>query len=201
VKTLDHKNDIIKSITCENIIYAGQKNALKFISPENYDLFENNTYAPWVVINFEMKPDANDLYGMKWQNDMLGFDNKLLGFVDSNNQNSKQHVLTMYMCFDSDNRQEVRELLNDSTKIIAEAVSYFDEFFEEKGISSYIKKAYVNLLGHAMPIPKPGYLFSDKNDERKYDNMVFAGVDNGRLPLMFEAIDSGIVAAELLKST
>jgi len=41
-------------------------------------------------------------------------------------------------------------------------------------------------------------LFADKNDNRLHSNMTFAGVDNARLPLLFEAMDSGIQAAKVL---
>jgi hypothetical protein len=51
-------------------------------------------------------------------------------------------------------------------------------------------------MGHAMPIPQPGYLFKDANTNRSNPNLVYAGVDNGRLPLLFEAMDSGIMAAK-----
>ena len=51
-----------------------------------------------------------------------------------------------------------------------------------------------------MPVPKKGYLFNDRNEQTKKDNFLFAGVDNGRLPLMFEALDSGILAANLINN-
>ena len=49
-------------------------------------------------------------------------------------------------------------------------------------------------MGHAMSIPKINNLFNDKNLHRSEPNMVYAGVDNSRLPLLFEALDSGIQA-------
>jgi len=49
-------------------------------------------------------------------------------------------------------------------------------------------------MGHAMPVPKKGYLFDDKNKYRSDKNLVYAGVDNSRLPLFFEALDAGIQA-------
>jgi hypothetical protein len=51
-------------------------------------------------------------------------------------------------------------------------------------------------MGHAMPIPQPGYLFNDANKSRGNSNLAYAGVDNGRLPLLFEAIDSGTIAVK-----
>ena len=56
----------------------------------------------------------------------------------------------------------------------------------------------MKVLGHAMPIPTVNYLLNDQNKYRSKPNLVYAGVDNGRLPLLFEAIDSGIQAVKLL---
>lgn len=49
-----------------------------------------------------------------------------------------------------------------------------------------------------MPIPKVNYLFDDQNRYRSEPGLVYAGVDNSRLPLLFEAMDSGIQAVKLL---
>jgi hypothetical protein len=47
-----------------------------------------------------------------------------------------------------------------------------------------------------MPIPQPGYLTKKRTLFK--DNLAFADVDTGRLPLMFDALDSGIQAAKKL---
>ena len=48
-----------------------------------------------------------------------------------------------------------------------------------------------------MPIPKPEYL-SFKDVPSHSSNIIFAGVDTGRLPLFYEACDSGIQAGKKL---
>jgi hypothetical protein len=63
-----------------------------------------------------------------------------------------------------------------------------------KDVSMHVKKAYVKLLGHAMPLPNLGYM--TKSRELFKDNLAFAGVDTGRLPLLFDAMDSGIQATK-----
>ena len=45
--------------------------------------------------------------------------------------------------------------------------------------------------------PGPGHLLNDAN-ERPDADMIYAGVDNGRLPLLFEAVDSGLQAVDLI---
>ena len=56
-----------------------------------------------------------------------------------------------------------------------------------------ITACYINVMGHAMAIPGPGFLFNDANHQNT--ELAYAGVDNGRLPLLFEALDSGLMAA------
>jgi hypothetical protein len=61
-------------------------------------------------------------------------------------------------------------------------------------IKPCIQHAYIKLLGHAMPIPVPGYL--TKKRTLINDGLAFAGSDSGNLPLMFDSLDSGIQAAK-----
>ena len=67
-----------------------------------------------------------------------------------------------------------------------------------RDVSHQIEKVYVKVHGHGMPIPAPGYLFRDGNRQSPYPGLAYAGVDNGRLPLLLEAMDSGISAARLV---
>jgi len=48
-----------------------------------------------------------------------------------------------------------------------------------------------------MPIPKTDYL-TFSNVPQFSDRIIFAGVDTGRLPLFYEACDSGLQAANQL---
>ena len=62
-----------------------------------------------------------------------------------------------------------------------------------------ILKAIVHPIGHGMPIPEPGYVGDNLNDRIPFPNFAVAGVDHGRLPLFFEALDSGIEAAKKVR--
>ena len=55
--------------------------------------------------------------------------------------------------------------------------------------------AFIHVMGHAMSIPTPHHLFKTYPE---MGNFKFAGADSGRLPLLFDAIDSGIMAATSL---
>lgn len=188
----DIQADEYLTIESENIIYAGQKNALKYVAPEFYAPFEATKYSPWVVVNFEMieTPEEEAF----WQNDMVNISKNVLGFVNSSVQNARENVLTLYMCFASSGRKEVVELMKDPESMAQRAAENLELFFGKR-IKQHIKSAHVKIMGHAMPIPGKGYLFRDANRMFDQPNFFVAGVDNGRLPLMIEALDSGIVAA------
>lgn len=196
-KVFNTKLEKVETIISKNILYAGQKNALKFIYPEYYPLFSNSQYSPWVAINFELF-QAIPGY-QKWQNDMLGVNQNLMGFVNSETQKTDNNVLTMYMCFNPSERKEMPKIMANPKAIIKEAINYLNQFFNTNS-QRYIQSAHIKVMGHAMPVPTKGYLFNDRNKKTKNQNFFFAGVDNGRLPLMFEALDSGIFAANLINN-
>lgn len=196
-KLFNTKTEKVETVVSKNIIYAGQKNAFKFIYPEYYPLFSDTQYTPWVAINFDLK--ATIPGQQKWQNDMLGVNPNLMGFVNSETQNNQSKVLTMYMCFDPSERKEMPKILANPKAIVEEGVSFLNEYFKTN-CEQFINSAHIKVMGHAMPVPGKGYLFNDRNEQTKKDNFFFAGVDNGRLPLMFEALDSGILAANLINN-
>ena len=82
--------------------------------------------------------------------------------------------------------------------MVKQTVRHLSDYFGQS-LEQMVEKVFVKLMGHAMPVPEPGYLFKDGNAQRSHPNLVYAGVDNHRLPLLFEALDSGVVAANLLK--
>lgn len=196
-KIYNTASEKVETIVSKNILYAGQKNALKFIYPTFYPLYSNTTYSPWVGINFEL---SHTIPGyQKWQNDMLGVHPNLMGFVNSHTQNTTNNILTMYMCFNPSERKEMPKIMTNPKAIIQEGVNYLNQFFKTNS-QEYIVSAHIKVMGHAMPIPTKGYLFKDRNSQTKHENFFFAGTDNGRLPLMFEALDSGIFAANLINN-
>ena len=192
VDVLDTKSMTKKSVIAKNVIYAGQKNSLKYVHPKSYPTFSDVSYTPWVVINFEL--DDIILENTKWQNDFMSPDASFLGFVDSKVQNAtKTRVLTVYYCFPDVHHYVVQKFEETHKSIVHNALEKIGTYYG-KDVSKHVKKAYVKLLGHAMPLPKPGYM--TKSRELITDNLAFAGVDTGRLPLLFDAMDSGIQATK-----
>ena len=192
---LDQKKQ--KTFLAKRIIYAGQKHGLKYIFPEEAQLFSNNQYAPWMVFNFILNGTVPSKF---WQNEIIGYESQFLGFVNSQTQNPNPHrtVLTAYYCLPREYRSSLINL-NKNPKFWVERTLKSIALSLQKDITLQVQKCFIKLYGHAMPIPRPGYLLTEKNKRRKYPNLVYAGVDTGCLPLFFEAIDSGLMAAELLK--
>jgi protoporphyrinogen oxidase len=194
IDVYDTKQKIRKEYVTNNVVYAGQKHALKHIHPASHASFNDVSYAPWVVVNIEL--NDNDLDGSKWQNDFLSPNGTFLGFVDSKIQNNKNsRVLTAYYCFPDIHHYIVKNFEDSAKDLVHETVSNISLYYK-KDISKFVKQAHIKLLGHAMPIPQPGYLTKKRTLFK--DNLAFAGVDTGRLPLMFDALDSGIQAAKAI---
>lgn len=197
VEVVDVVAKTVKVYNAKNVIYAGQKHALKYIMPDQYGLFEHNEYAPWLVLNFILNEPIEGLG--YWQNEMLVADETFMGFVDSSLQaeTTDKQVLTAYYCLPPGAREDLKNVEANRQVITEKTLGYLEEYFQ-KSLSDRLEAVYIKVMGHAMPVPNPDYLLNDANEKRSYPNLTFAGVDNARLPLFFEAMDSGIQAAKLL---
>jgi protoporphyrinogen oxidase len=199
VNIVDTEQGTEFQLRTKKIIYAGGKHAIKHVLPEEFHLFSEVKYAPWLVINFVLNQlNATESF---WQNEILEENPNLLGFVDSQAQyrgNREEQVLTAYYCFKPSQRLLLAKIEENKNRIIRQTIRYMSKYYNTD-MSGHIRNIYVKVLGHAMPVPRPGFLFNDKNKVRAYKDLIYAGVDNSRLPLLFEAIDSGIMAANLIR--
>ncbi len=194
VSTLDIANQQSQTIHCDQVIYAGQKHALKYIYPEDFHLFQNMQQAPWMVVNF-VTESKGDTYGF-WQNEFLGDNEQFLGFIDSSVQKNdllkNKRVLTAYYCLKPEDRNYLTTIEENKERIVTETLDNIERMLEE---TLDVQSAHINVMGHAMPIPQPGFLF---HTPASTGGIQYAGVDYGRLPLLFDAMDSGLVAAQKL---
>ncbi|WP_044201805.1 NAD(P)-binding protein [Flammeovirga sp. OC4] len=200
VSAIDVKDKKNKVYYADEVIYAGQKHSLKYILKDHQPPLQHLEQAPWMVVNLILKKGNSIPFGA-WQNEDLSNETEFMGFVDSTTQTLKEdRVLTAYYCFSSSDKHQLTKVSEYRNKIAVQTCRNISSFFElkEEEFISQIEKVYINLMGHAMPIPVPHYLFNDLNDNRQHEKLVYAGVDNGRLPFLTEAIDSGIKAVELL---
>tara|TARA_B110000259_G_scaffold113902_2_gene129851 strand:- start:814 stop:2316 length:1503 start_codon:yes stop_codon:yes gene_type:complete len=194
VDVLDITHNERLQIKTDALIYAGQKHSLPYIAPEIDSPFKKNVYAPWMVVNILMKQKPNN-YGF-WQNEYLDGESGFLGFIDSSVQHQGSlkglHCLTGYYCLKPEHRSQLLTVEDHKDRIVNETLTYMRSMIKEP---IRPEAAFVHVMGHAMSIPTPHYLF---NTYPEIGNIKFAGADTGRLPLLFEAIDSGIMAANSL---
>lgn len=197
VLVVNIENSRVDRYLAKNVIYAGGKHALKYVFPSDAHLFQDNIYAPWLVLNIVLKDDLQS--EAFWQNELLGEDSTYMGFVDSASQfrATDARVFTAYYCFPPDQRPYLANIQRNAQEIARKTLGTITQFFDHD-VDPLVKKIFFKVLGHAMPVPKPHYLFRDKNPRRSEPNLVYAGVDNSRLPLLFEALDSGIQAVKEL---
>lgn len=201
VEVLDLAEEKKITLFTQKIIYAGQKHALKYTFPQDKQLFESTRYAPWAVINFIVKREAlpSESY---WQNEVIDASDYFLGFVDSATQYATSpdyRILTAYFCFPPEMRETLVTLEDNPQALIEKTIMQIADYFQidAQYLADNTLHAMLKIMGHAMPIPAPGYLLKDQNQHRSHPNLVYAGVDNQRLPLLLEAIDSGIQAAQI----
>lgn len=185
-------------LNVKNIVYAGHKYALKYIYPPAYQRFQATTYAPWLCVNIVLKERTTKT--VFWQNEYLAGDSNFMGFVDSAAQfqpTSTFRTLTAYYCLPPDKRKELLDIHKNASALVNQTITYMETMLKTS-LSSKIAKAFIKVMGHAMPIPVPNYLLTNPNSDTLETGIAFAGVDTGRLPLFFEAADSGLMAAERL---
>ncbi len=193
---LDYPNKRRYQIQANKAIYAANKHTLRHIHPDHSKLFKHQQ-APWMVVNIIIRNELNDL-GF-WQNEMVVDDTTFMGFIDSDSQTERSNirVFTAYYCLPAESRKDLINVESNAAIIADQTISYISEYFHTD-IESLVLEVQIKVMGHAMPIPEVGYLFNDANRLIPNSNIRYAGVDNGRLPLFFEAVDSALSAVESL---
>ena len=195
---IDENQQLIQ-INSENIIYAANKHTLKYVYPKYGELFKDSVYSPWLVIGFLVSTKKHDLY---WQNEIVDADDHLMGFAieqAKNNQGVDHDLMTfsVYYNFPPEKRAELLKVIEQPQFIVNKTIEHIEQHTQMK-IRDNIKKCFIKAHGHGMAICKPNFLFNDRNEIIKNTHFAFAGCDNGRLPLFFEAVDSGLVAADII---
>ncbi|MFK7798938.1 MAG: NAD(P)-binding protein [Aureispira sp.] len=184
----------------QKIVYAAHKHALKYIYPEGYPLFQDNRYSPWITINIVLNtpPPTQKVY---WQNEYISDDSAFMGFVDSAAQFQPQttrRTFTAYYCLTPKDRSRLLHLSQETPQWVDKTIAYIEEVLGTP-IRAQIEKVYIKAMGHAMPIPQPHFLLQQPNANAAQTGIAYAGVDAGRLPLFFEAADSGLQAARAVQ--
>ncbi len=191
----DTQNQRLIPIRCRFLVYAAPKFTLKYVMPALANSFQNR-YAPWITINFVFKGWQGEAY---WQNEILGLVPDLIGFVDSwasASPKSGKRVLTAYYCLPP----EKRKLLLDQQWLLGELPQQTlraIELFLDMKLEDRLLETHIRPMGHAMAIPTPVALGVKPGSIPK--GMAWAGADCGRLPLMLDALGSGLMACRRIK--
>lgn len=196
---IDVKRKETRTVRCKKVIYAAHKHALKFICPEQATAFKDNRYSPWLSMGIVLKSDGKTLKKY-WQNEYISGAKSFMGFVDSGGQYQSRpmhRTLTAYYCLQPKERKQLLYMDEQAPKLVSQTIQYMEEVLK-KPIRADIRKVFVKVMGHAMPIPAPGFLLRDVNKNCAETGFAFAGSDSGCLPLFFECADSGIMAARRL---
>lgn len=195
VEVVDIKAERQYRVQTRKIVYAAHKHGLKYIYPAGYARFRDTHYSPWLVLNLVLNQTTTQK--AYWQNEYVSGERAFLGFVDSAAQfqpRTTRRTLTAYYCFEPEQRQELLHMDENAPALVERTIQYIEQVLKQP-IRPHIEKAYIKVMGHGMPIPKPGFLFTKPNHDALETGIAYAGVDTGRLPLFFEAADSGLQAA------
>jgi len=198
VEVLNTQTHTIETIDTKNIIYAGQKHALKHIFPQDFPLFQQTEQAPWLVVNVVLhKPLDKPVF---WQNEVIKENQVFLGFVNSLAQHADNQVLSAYYCLKSTDRVKLADVEEKKAYWANYTLQGIADYFQMKttDLTEQVAHVFIQVMGHAMAIPTPNFLLNDFNAKRSHQQLVYAGADNARLPLMLEATDSGLEASKLL---
>lgn len=197
IDLLNIENEQFLQQEFDRVIYAGKQHGLSYVFPEISNFIKPKKYAPWCVVSLILDDFDFPAY---WQNELIGMDEDLLGFVDSGAQYQVEgkRFLNVYYCLKENDQEKLIQWAKDPEVLVQKTIRYIQEYFGET-IRDKILKAIVHPIGHGMPIPEPGYVGDNLNDRIPFPNFAVAGVDNGRLPLFFEALDSGIEAAKKVR--
>lgn len=158
------------------------------------------TYGSWMVANLTLRdrPESRG-FPLAWDNVL--YDSPSLGYVVATHQRGVEHGPTVFTYFyplcDSNPRVGRERLLSAGRDQWAD-VALTDLSRAHPEIRSLTTRVDVMRWGHAMIRPVPGFVWSDarRRAAQPYRTIHFANTDLSAVPLLEEALDHGVRAAE-----
>ena len=181
------------------VVYASPKKALAYTYPADAPLFGRNAYTAWATVTTELSqlPERELLF---WSSAVHEPSKVYVGVVWINHHEpDAPPLLTHYLTFAPGRMNHLRAFLRRPRELTTFCLRQLSALVG-RDVSPDLRRVVVQKLGHAMPTPVPGSLGYDPNARRSDPRVVFAGVDTGRLPLVAEAMDSGLEAARLVRA-
>lgn len=203
--------DYLDTVTNESIRLSAQKvifAAPRFIGAHVIDALRSSrpsyldhlTYAPWMVANLSLKNSPSGKgAALAWDN--VSYYSKSLGYVVSTHQGlslfPKKTVLTYYFALtDEDPATERRKALKRTHHEWANLV--VDDLEKmHPGITNDIENIDISLWGHAMAIPRVGFISGNERKEmaKPVGHIHFAHSDMSGISIYEEAQYHGVEAA------
>ncbi len=187
----------LERVRARQVVFAAPKKAIPYIYPPDRGLFARNVYSGWITVTMEMRrlPELDLLY---WSNGVWDPDDVYVGTTWANHhQPDAPPIIGHYFVFPPGRRQHLRPYLARPEALVRKSLQQLARIIG-RDASADVDRVVIQKLGHTMPSPLPGTLFHDPNAQRHCARIVYAGVDTGRLPLLIDAVDSGLQAAALL---
>lgn len=188
----------------KNIVYAAPEFTAKKIVkiPElNKKLMKREKeYAPWMTANIELnKTNLDNDIPLCWDN--VNYHGESLGYIYAEHQEVARHHdvmnLTMYWPLTKPSTQlaRIKALTTTHQEWCNQVLSELK--LVHPHIESHVRRIDVALWGHAMAIPKPGFLKQKALDS---DNFIFAHTDQAGVSIFEEGFYQGIKAAQRVLS-
>jgi len=157
-------------------------------------------YAAWLVANLHLKQRPRSRgFPFAWDNVL--YDSPALGYVVATHQTLADHgptIWTYYRPLWEHDERTARSLLRSLDHETAVAGVLTDLERAHTGLLSAIERVDVYRWGHAMVTPQPGLIWgaARKRALAPVGRVHFAHSDLSGLPLLEEAFDRGLLAAE-----
>ncbi len=204
VRVLDLKKNEVVDVTAQAVIFALPKYTAPYILEayrENRpDFFREFEYSPWFVANITIKERPVDRgFPMAWDNVL--YDSRGLGYVVATHQMGVDQgptVWTYYYAFAGQDRRPARQTLLDASWKDLALSAVGDLSQAHPRLAQLISRIDVCKWGHAMAVPRPGFIWGSarKKAAEPLGEIHFAHADVSGLPLIEDAIDSGLRAAK-----
>ncbi len=175
------------------------KHLLKALMPIDYNYFQ---YYPWLVANITInkKSELNGSQDLAWDN--VSYNSPSLGYVNATHlslaSNQQETVITYYYNFSINSAKEERLTIASKTPEQWKQFILDDLKLIHPTIANNISAIEVNVLGHGMISPTPGFLSHPARAQltKGLPGLYFAHSDCSGISIFEQAFYRGIEAAK-----
>lgn len=206
IRALDVARNEVVEIEADDAVFALPKLvARSVVAPWRRDppsFLAAFDYAPWLVANVTLKDRPGGAgFPLAWDNVLYA--SKGLGYVVATHQAGKDHgptVLTYYNALAGEPSRGARERLLSATWTELSTSVLADLSTAHPELPGLVERLDVYRWGHAMARPAPGFAWGPalRAAGQPLGRLRFAHADLSGLPLLEEAQDQGVRAAEAI---